>query len=294
MTDWDDLKFVLAVAREGSLSAAARALHTTQPTVGRRVAALESRLGARLFHRTPSSAELTEIGRTLLSGLERIEGEILAVERKASGRDAGPSGIVSITAPEWFCAHVLAPSCAEISAVHPDISLELAGDARAANLVRRDADIAFRLRRFEHQEVIAQRLGRIGFGLYAAPGYLESHGIPSSQNGFAGHFVIAMQGDAGPVADLAWLTETAHAARIALRTDSREAQASAASAGLGLACLPHMLGDAIPALSRLDIPVPERELWMGVHVDMRALPRVEATSKLLVTHIQKRMAAQRK
>lgn len=286
--NWDDLKYVLAVAKHGSLSAAARKLHATQPTVGRRIAALETRLGVKLFRRLPGTFVLTTAGETILAGLERIEGEMLAIERAVAGRDAGPIGLVRVTAAEWFCVRLLAPLCNELSEAYPDLSVELIGEPRAANLARREADIAFRFLRFEQKEVIQKRLGGLAFGLYAAPRYLDQRGVPEIADGFKGHAIIAMRAEAGPIADLAWLGEVAHAATITLRTDSREAQARAAVAGLGLACLPRILGDDMGELARLKLTVPEREIWMGIHADSRAITRVQAAAKMFAAGIRKR------
>ncbi|RWB21720.1 MAG: LysR family transcriptional regulator [Mesorhizobium sp.] len=285
--NWDDLKYILAVARHGSLSAAARHLRTTQPTVGRRIAALESSLGVKLFRRLPGSLMLTEPGQAILAALERIEIEALAIERSVSGRDAGPTGVVRITAAEWFCARVLAPLCTELSDTYPDLSVELIGEPRPVNLARREADVAFRFVRFDQQEVIQTRLGGLGFGLYAAPEYIERCGTPEVDGGFRGHAIIAMRAEIGPIADLTWLGEVAHAAKIVLRTDSREAQARAALAGLGLACLPSLVGDGAAGLVRLKMPVPEREIWMGVHADARTTPRVQAAARVLAAGIRK-------
>jgi DNA-binding transcriptional LysR family regulator len=289
--NWDDLRYVLAVARHGSLSAAARRLRTTQPTVGRRIAALESSLSVKLFRRLPGSLVLTETGQGILAALERIEIETLAIERSVSGRDAGPTGVVRVTAAEWFCARVLAPLCTELSGAYPDLSVELIGEPRPANLARREADMAFRFARFEQQEVIQKRLGGLGFGLYAAPGYLERCGTPELGNGLKGHAIIAMRAEVRPIADLAWLGEVAHAAKIVLRTDSREAQARAAAAGLGLAGLPRFLGDDVAGLIHLNVPAPEREIWMGIHADSRTTPRVQAAARALAAGIRKLSAS---
>jgi DNA-binding transcriptional LysR family regulator len=291
--NWDDLKYVLAVARHGSLSAAARLLRTTQPTVGRRISAFESSLGVKIFRRLPGSLALTDTGLAILEGLERVEAETMAIERSISGRDAGPEGLVRVTAAEWFCTRVLAPICAELSKTHPGMVVELLGESRQANLARREADIAFRFIRFEQGEVIQRRLARLAFGLYAASAYLERHGELNFTAGLKGHEVIMMRTEMAAVADVIWLGEVAYAASTALRTDSRDAQAYAAAAGIGLACLPRFIGDNTAGLVRLKTPasVPEREVWMGVHADMRDTPRVQAAARILADGIRKQSAS---
>lgn len=288
--NWDDLRFVLAVAKHGSLSAAARHLRTTQPTVGRRVVAFEARLGAQIFRRLPGSLALTESGVAILQRLERIEAEVLAIERAVSGRDVGAEGLVRVSAAEWFCARVLAPICAELSRVHPGITMELLGESRRANLARGEADIAFRFVRFEQAEVVQRRLGGLGFGVYAAPAYLSRHRRLDPAAGFKGHAIVAMRSGLDVIADVAWLDENAHEASIVLRTESREAQAHAAVAGAGLACLPRYIGDNTVGLARMNtaVPIPAREIWMGIHAEVRNTPRVRAAAEILSSGIRSR------
>ncbi|QND64557.1 LysR family transcriptional regulator [Mesorhizobium loti] len=288
--NWDDLRFLLAVAKHGSLSAAARNLRTTQPTVGRRVAAFEASLGTQIFRRLPGSLALTESGVAILERLERIEAETLAIERTVSGRDAGAEGVVRVSAAEWFCARVLAPICAELSEAHPGMTIELLGEARRANLARSEADIAFRFVRFEQGEVVQRRLGGLAFSLYAAPSYLNRHSEPDFGTGFKGHAIIAMRSELDAIADLAWLEDIAYEAAAVLRTDSREAQANAAVAGAGLACLPRYIGDNTTGLVRVNtpLPVPARDIWMGIHAEVRNTPRVQAAARILATGIRKK------
>lgn len=288
--NWDDLRFVLAVAKHGSLSAAARHLRTTQPTVGRRVVAFEADIGTQIFRRMPGSLALTESGIAILERLERIETEALAIERTISGRDAGAEGVVRVSAAEWFCARVLAPICAELSEAHPGITTELLGETRRANLARGEADIAFRFARFEQREVLRRRLGGLAFGLYAAPVYLSRHGEPDIGAGCKGHALIAMRSGLDAIADLAWLEKNAYAAGTVLRTESREAQAHAAVAGAGLACLPRYIGDNTIGVARVETPlsVPAREIWMGMHADVRNTPRVQAAARILAAAIRKK------
>jgi DNA-binding transcriptional LysR family regulator len=288
--NWDDLRFLLAVAKHGSLSAAARHLRTTQPTVGRRIAAFEASLGTQIFRRLPGSLALTESGVAILERLERIEAETLAIERTVSGRDAGAEGVVRVSAAEWFCARVLAPICAELSEVHPGMTIELLGESRRANLARGEADIAFRFVRFEQGEVAQRRLGGLAFGLYAASAYLSRHREPDFGAGLEGHALIVMRSELDAIADLAWLEEIAYAASTVLRTDSREAQARAAVAGAGFACLPRYIGDNTTDLVRVNtpLPVPAREIWMGIHAEVRNTPRVQAAARLLTAGIRKK------
>ncbi len=176
--DWDDLRFFLAIARTGSLTAAARELRVTQSTVGRRLASLESSLGARLLHRTPEGYVLTLAGEAILGQAERVEAEALSVERAVGGRDAQLEGIVRVAAVETLASHVLAPCFCALQSRSPEIVIELLADVRQLSLAMREADVAVRLSRFEQHDLIARRIGGLAYGLYASPAYLERHGEP--------------------------------------------------------------------------------------------------------------------
>lgn len=288
MLDWDDLRFVLAVARGGTLSAAARALATTQPTVGRRMSAFEDAIGARLFHRQPGGYVPTAAGHAVLASLERMEREALGVERLLTGRDVGVRGTVRITASEWLVNRVLAPAVAGLLAGHPALTVEIIAEPRHVNLARRESDLAIRPRPFEHQDVYQRRLARLELGLYASPAYLAAHGAPSFAAGCAGHTVIGLHDDISDIAG-PWLAAYAAAARTAVTTNGREPMAVMAVAGVGLACLPRLIGDDHTGLRRLAVPrpLPERILWLGAHRDARVIPRVRAVSAFLVDELRR-------
>jgi DNA-binding transcriptional LysR family regulator len=275
--EWDDLRYLLALSRHGTLTAAAAALGVTQPTVGRRLAGLERRLRAKLLRRTPTGAELTAIGEVLARRAERMEAEALEATRLASGRDEGVEGRLTLTASEWLVARVLAPGLAGLVGAHPGLRVDLVASPRWANLARGEADLALRPARFEQQAVFQRELARIGYGFYGSRGYLDRHEPPDFERGCAGHALLAMDEDV-PTADGPWLHEMAGEARLVARTNGREGLVAMAAAGLGLACLPRLVGDGTAGLVLLDPPVPppERGLWLGAHREVRHLPRVRA------------------
>jgi DNA-binding transcriptional LysR family regulator len=289
MLDWDDLRYFLAVARAGNLSAAARSIGTTQPTMGRRIDGFEKRLGARLFLRTPAGFALTETGQAMFANARRMEEEALAAQRVASGRDAGLAGTVRITSPEWFASRVLAPMLAAFCARHSGVVVDLAGDSRWLDLARGEAEIALRFARFEQNELVQRRIGTLAFGLYASAYYLERQGTPDFTTHCAGHALVTTAADLDGVADAVWLRHAAASARIAFRSSSRETQAAAAIAGAGMACLARVHGDALVGLVRIPTPtpVPPRPLWLGLHADTRDTPRVRAVADFLATEIRR-------
>ena len=288
VVNWDDYRFFLAVARKRTLSAAARELAVTQPTVGRRIAALERRLGAKLYVRRPEGFVLSDAGGQMLEHAERIERDVLAAELRVSGRDAGLRGVVRITASEWLCTSVLSPLLSDLLARHPQLEIELVADTRHLNLARREADLALRPRRFEHQAIIQRALASIEFGLYAAPRYLATHGNPRGGDG-AGHVVIGMLDGVGDVVR-DWLTQTLPRATRSVRTNGRDAMVSLASSGVGLACLARVVGDGVPALQRVDVgSTPTAPmLWLGIHRDARATPRIRAVVSHVTAQIKER------
>jgi len=288
---WDDLRFVLAVARRRTLSAAAIDLGVTQPTVGRRVTAFERRLGSALFVRRPDGFDVTDAGRQLVAHAERIERDVLEVEARVVGRDAGLRGVVRVTASEWLCTSVLSRVVGELLARHPQLELELIADQRHLNLARREADVALRPRRFDHDAIVQRSVGKLELGLYASARYLAARGTPRARDG-SGHVVVGMLEGVG---DLArdWLALALPHATTPIRTNGRDAMVTLAHEGVGLACLARVVGDRTVGLRRVVIEPepPAPPLWLGVHRDARATPRVRAVASYLAAAVAEQLAA---
>jgi DNA-binding transcriptional LysR family regulator len=289
--NWDDYRFFLAVARRGTLSGAASDLDVTQPTVGRRIAALERRLGTKLYVRSPSGFTLSEAGGQMLEHAERIERDVLAAELRVSGRDVGPRGVVRITASEWLCTSILSPLLSDLLALYPQLEIELIADTRHLNLARREADLALRPRRFEHDAIVQRTIANVEFGLYAAPRYLATHGIPRTGDGH-GQVVIAMLPGVGDVVR-EWLAASLPQATHSVRTNGRDAMVTLATSGVGLACLARAVGDHVAALQRieLDTDPPAPMLWLGMHRDARATARIRAVATYITTRLGERLRA---
>lgn len=287
MLDWDDLRFFLALARHGSLSAAAKALHVSQSTVGRRLTTLEAALAVRLLNRTPDGYVLTLAGTAVREKAERLEAEAMALERDISGRDARLRGLVRVTCAETIGAHILAPSFAHLNASYPDVMIELIPNPRELSLSMREADISVRSRQPEQHDLVLRRIGGIAFGLYATPEYLRDHGQPDLEDGCPGHRLITQIEDTQEMTQVAWLTEMASRATVVLKTSSHEAAVLAAANGGGLACLARFRGDAEPRLIRLPVPTepPGADILLLVHKDNRDTPRI----RVVLTHITERI-----
>jgi DNA-binding transcriptional LysR family regulator len=283
MLDWDDLKTFLAIARHGTLSAAANALDVSQSTMSRRLDHLHGRAGIALLERTPTGFRLTGMGATILEQVEQMETAALALERTIAGGVQRLDGLVRVTAVDAFSSHILTPGIAALHAAHPHIVVELITDNRSLSLARREADIAVRLGRFEAHETIVRKIGAMAFAVYAASSYLERYSQPDWSSGAKGHSVVRVQDDLLDTPDGRWFVERAHAADSVLLANSREVQLRAVAAGVGMACLPRYLADGHEALVRLPaVDEPNREIWMGVHRDTRNAPRIQAVQQCIV------------
>lgn len=283
MLDWDDLRFFLALSRHGSLSAAAKVLHVSQSTVGRRLNSLEATLGVRLLNRTPDGYVPTLAGVDVREKAERLEAEAIALERDVTGRDTRLRGLVRVTCAETLAAHILAPSFAKLHEQHPDIMIELIPNPRELSLAMREADISLRMRQPEQHDLVVRRIGGIAFGIYATPDYVRIHGGLDVEDGCTGHRLITQLEDTQEMTQSAWLTDLASRANVVLQTSSHEAAVLAAASGGGLACLARFRGDGEARLTRLPVPTepPSADILLLVHKDNRDTPRI----RVVLTHI---------
>ena len=279
MLDWDDLRFFLAVARHGSLTAAAKDLCVAQSTVGRRLASLEENLSVRLLHRTPDGYRLTLAGESVRSQAERVEEEALAVERKVGGQDEKFQGVVRVSCTETLAVHVLAPCFVALQHHHPEIQVELVPNPLEVSLSMREADIAVRLAPSNRNDLVVRRVGTLVFGLYASPLYLQRHGVPDFDSGCAGHRLMTSLDDVDGDEQGRWAARMAPHARTGLQTSSHEALVVATRSGGGLACLARFRADADPSLTALLTPVPPPPVDVCVlfHKDSRTTPRIRVT-----------------
>ncbi len=293
MLDWDDLRFFLAVARHRTLSLAAKHLHVTQSTVSRRLATLQEGMGVRLLQRTAEGYVLTLAGESIRLHVERIEAEASMAERAVAGQDVRQEGLVRVASSQVLTSHLLAPSFAALHAHHRGIVIEALPNLPGEPLATQDADIAVRLRPFEHPDVVVRNIGAIAFGLYGCLAYLARQGEPDLGRGCVGHQLITMRDDHDFSAQAAWLGEHAGRAQVVLKADSYETQHWAAYCGGGLALLPRFRADAEPALHRLrtPTPIPSAEIRLGVHRENRHVPRVRTVLDCIAEAVRSRASA---
>lgn len=273
--EWDDVRNFLAIARARSLSGAARDLGVRQSTMSRRLDALEKSAGARLLQRTSRGYELTPIGEAVLGNAERMEAEAISVERLVQGRDVALSGTVRLTTVELIGERILPEAIGALHERYPGISVHVLTDPRSLNLSRREADLAIRMAAFQGNELVSRRIGTVGNALYASEDYLARHGDPTAGGG--GHAIVTVLEDQMHLPEPRWLAAKVPDARIAVCSNSRNVQLAAVRAGLGAGCLPCVMGDA-SGLRRIAAagPGPARDAWLGVHADLRHMPRIRA------------------
>jgi DNA-binding transcriptional LysR family regulator len=279
---WDDLQVFLAVARAGTLGAAGRALKQTQPTVGRRIRALETALGQSLFQRTTGGFILTNEGAAVLVHAERMEEEAIAFERGVAGQSDVLGGLLRISTSDWFAVHCLSPLLAEFSKRHSGIQIEVLTDTRLMSLSRREADLLFRFGKFEEPDVIQRVAVHLDYALYGGRSYLK--GRETLRNGDGeGHRLIAMDQAFDSYPDVAWLKRVLPSAKVTLRSNNRDVQLGFCTSGAGLAVLPCVVGDAVSDLVRVELgeAPPGRDVRAGFHRDLKRLPRLRALLEFL-------------
>lgn len=279
--DWDDLRYVHAVQRAGSLLAAAKSLGVDKATVSRRIAALEASLGVRIFDRKPDGYALTPHGERVVAVGAQIDATVSALEADLSEARGEKGGIVYVTVPQFFASELVIPALPAFRAAHPGVELVLNASSSVLNMAQREAEVGLRNKKPEQASVTTRRVGKLGMGLYASRAYVKRHGEPKKPSDLARHEVIAWDRAIAFARDFVWLNESG--ARIAVRVNDSAVMRDAAVAGLGIAELPCLLGDANEDLVRLDaFGKSVDEIFAVAPGELRRSGRVRAVLDLLV------------
>jgi DNA-binding transcriptional LysR family regulator len=282
--NWDDLRYVLALAEAGSLARAARKLKVDHTTVGRRIEALEVDVGIQLFTRTTNGYTLTREAEEFLPDIRQIEANALAIERNAQARSQGITGTIRITASEALGSRYVAPRLAAFSRKHPEVSIELVTAVHALDLARREADLAIRLFRSRHEYLVVKRVADFGYALYASEEYLARRPMPKGPADLAKHDVVNLGLPLPAPNEATWLADLAQGARTALMTNSTAVALGAALGGAGITLLPCFMADIEPTLRRIPMPdEPTRSVWLTVHKDLRSAAPIRAMLDFLST-----------
>lgn len=277
MFDWENLRFFLAVAQSGSLSAAARQLKVDHATVGRRLSALEAELETRLVDRLPRACQLTAAGRQLVEVAQRMEAEAFAIERLARAAQAPMSGKVTISVPPVLASNFFATTLRAFSQRHPGIQLAIASEAQRVSLGRREADLAVRLARPDEPRNVTRKLGTMPFALYASRDYAQA--AQPAEWAF-----IAYEARLADMPHEQWLRAAAGERPVVCEVSDITTQLAVARTGVGVAGLPVFMGDADPALQRLPWSGEafSRDIWLVVHDDLRHSPPIRAVIDFVV------------
>lgn len=283
--DWDDLRYVLAVADSGSLIRAASTLRVNRTTVLRRINAFERKHGVRLFDRLPSGYLLTEAGSEILEAARGFENAIVSIERKLAGQDFRAEGLVRITTTDTLLASVLQTPLATFKQENPGITLDVMTSNVFANLSKRDADVAIRPVVDPPEFLIGRRVSAVAFAVYAASISVAQNTDLSSQRW------VGLDDTLATTSIARWMRSELPSVRLGIRVDSFMSLRELCAAGAGLAALPCYLGDLDARLVRVHAPIAAMTtaLWILTHPDLARTARV----KLLMDHVSAALGRQR-
>ena len=282
MNDWDDLRYFLAVAGNGSIRGAAAVLGVNHSTVSRRIDGFEKRIGTRLFVRMPTGYFLTQAGEEMRTSAQNVAAEIDSIDRRVVGRDARLSGLLRVAVHDTLAQKLLMPGFVAFNAAFPDIELELKISSSMANLTKREADVAIRITNDPAENLVGRRILKYATAGYASLDYLACHDLENDDSG------VTWVGWNDTVARPQWVRDSAYPKFEARnRIFHPMTQLEAAKAGMGLCMLPCFLGDSEPALRRIPpaIAVPDRDIWILTHEDLRQTARVRQFSDFMAGEI---------
>ena len=287
--DWTLLRVFLEVASSGSLSRAAVALGSSQPTLSRQIAQLEAQLGHALFERTTRGVRLTEAGAALRAPAERMREHAQQFAMVAAGRSQTVAGTVRVTASEVFSAYVLPELLLGLRRSHPEIQIELVASDTVENLLERDADVALRMQRPKQSALVARRLADQPMALYAHRDYIARRGQPALANMLQHDWVGYDRSDqylrgfraAGyPVGKELF----------GFRCDNQIVAWQAVLAGLGIGAMTQRVAALSPQVVRVlpKLPIPPLPLWITAHRELRGTPRLKVVFDALAHALKAR------
>lgn len=282
--DWSLVQAFLAVAETGSLSAAARALGTSQPTLGRQVRTMEAQLGADLFRREPRGLHLTETGAAIVEPARAMRAAMGQIALTAAGRTNRLDGTVRITASVAVSLYHMPAIIARIRLAEPQIAIELAPGDTTTNLLYREADIAVRMFRPTQLDLVTRHLGDISLGVFAAKSYLDRRGMPRTARDLMDHDVVGY--DQSPLIEEGFRQAGFPITRDFFKTrcDDNAVYWELVRAGCGIGFAQCNIGRVDPLLSeiKLGFPLPVLPVWLTAHEAMRQTPRIRRVWDLLV------------
>lgn len=280
---WDDQRAFLAVLDTGSLSAAARALGLTQPTVRHRVEALESAIGQPLFVRGVNGLAPTPEALGLAGHVRRMAHASEAFRREAQGSASEVAGPVRLSVSDFVGIEVVPPMLAALRERHPRLAVELLLTNANTDLLGQEADVAVRMARPSQGSLVARHVGSIPLGFFAARTYLDRNGLPGTVADLTRHTMVGPDRMQAYVAILDALSrEAGGPLHVGLRSDSHPAQLAAVRAGLGIGVVQVPVGERDLVRVLPDRVVHDLDTWIVAHEDVRRSARIDALFNHLV------------
>ena len=289
--DWSLIRAFLAVAETGSLSAAARQIGTSQPTLGRQIRQVEHALDLALFTRKPRGLSLTDSGMALLPQARRMADAMREIAMTAAGRSDDLKGTVRLTASAVVAHHLLPPIIAQIRQIEPLIQIELVASDSSDNLLYREADIALRMYRSTQLDIVTRHLGDLRLGVFAARTYLDRRGTPQTAEDLLQHDLVGYDRNdliLRHMRDLGW---PATREMFPVRCDSQTAYLELVRAGCGIGFAQAGLMADSPDMVELDLglELPRLPVWLAAPQAMRSTPRIRRVWDLLAEGLAPRL-----
>jgi len=285
--DWNRARAFLVTAEEGSLSAAARALGMTQPTLGRQVAALEQELGVVLFERVANGLLLTPGGLELVEHVRAMGEAASHISLTASGQSQNIEGTICISASEVYAVYMLPPIIARLRRMEPKIGIEIVASNSASDLRRREADIALRNFRPTQPELLARKIKEVNARLYATPAYLEQIGRPHVAEDLQRASFISFDSSGMLINGLNALGLNLNKQNFPILTENYIAHWALVKQGLGIGIMPEEIGDsdqmverALPDLKPIQFPI-----WLTTHRELKTSRRVRVVFDFLAAEL---------
>ncbi len=281
--DWTHIQAFLAVAETGSLSAAARGLGLSQPTLGRHIRAAEDALEVELFHRQPRGLVLTSTGESLLEPAREMQRAAAKLSLVAEGRGVGLKGVVRITASETVSHFLLPKILADIRAAEPEIDLEVFPSDSSKNLLFREADIAVRMYRTEQLDIIARHIGNMRVGMFASKTYVAERGTPQSMAQIVGHDFIGYNGNDAIINGMREMGLKVDRHFFKVRCDQQVVHWELARAGCGIGFSQEGIGRRDPDMVQVlpELSLPSLPVWLTAPEALRTNPRIRRVYDLL-------------
>ena len=288
--DWGDLKVLLAVARQGSIAAAARSLDIDHSTVSRRLAALEEVFGAKLLIRGGREFSWTTEGHAVIAAAEAVESAILNATRNIRTARLEAEGAVRVSVPPGFVPPLM-PMLATARARHPLLDIQLLGDFRRADLAKGEADIAIRMARPEEPDLVGRKTFECGWCAYASAAYVAEQGRPASVEELRCHRLVLYVESMHNVPPLRWMEAYRDASTRITRVDNLDIVAGVLLTGSGIGLLPSFIAERDPGLVRVfQDPVISNSGWIVYHKALRETARVRAVVDALVEFFESERA----